>query len=87
MGMLDSWVNNGYLIKKMEFDGDLCRFDVWSHGEFIGSVYPVDSAEMQACIAKLDAGLDPVTDNWEDGLGNSCSASGWTHLQYFKGES
>ena len=37
--------------------------------------------DMQACIDKLDAGLDPVTDNWEDGLGNSCCADGWSHLQ------
>lgn len=54
----------------MEFDGDLRRFDVWFRGELLGSVYPADSVEMQACIDKLDAGLDPVTDNWEDGFGN-----------------
>lgn len=47
----------------MEFDGDLCRFDVWFAGEFLGSVYPSDRIEMQACIDRLDAGLDPVTGN------------------------
>ena len=26
--IFDFWVNNGYVISKMEFDGDLCRFDV-----------------------------------------------------------
>lgn len=82
--MLDFWVNNGYVIRKMEFDGNLCRFDVWFAGELLGSVYPADLVEMQACIDKLDAGLDPVTDNWEDGLGNSCCATGWYHLQGFR---
>ena len=81
INMLEYWINNGYEIVKMKFDGDLCRFDVWFAGKFLGSVYPADSVEMKACIDKLDAGLDPVTDNWEDGLGNSCCADGWLHLQ------
>lgn len=45
--------------------------------KYLGAVYPYSIDDMEACIVELDNGNDPITDKWEDGLGNCCTLDGW----------
>lgn len=52
-------------------------FKVYNGDTLLGYIYPADSEDMNKCRKELDAGKDPITAGWEDGLGNSCSLCGW----------
>lgn len=62
-----------------EMPGGCCgQLLCYRDGIFIGRVVPADMSDMEECVAKLDAGEDPVTGGWDDGNGNACSAKGWS---------
>lgn len=68
---------NGVTVKESPFDKDLHMFEVYHGEKFLGGIYPSDIAAMRSCIADLNKGEDPITYNWEDGCGNSCTLDGW----------
>lgn len=69
-----SWeFENGCEVEETEFDYDLHEFAVYYKGKKC-TVTPGSIEDMERCIAKLDAGEDPVTGEWEDGAGNDV---GW----------
>lgn len=68
---------NGIIVKEMEFDYDLHKFEVYHGEKYLGSVYPDSIKDMISCIADLDAGKDPISNGWEDGCGNGCTLNGW----------
>lgn len=73
---------NGIKVCEDEHDYDLHKFRVYDlifmdNYRFLGYIYPDSIEDMEECIAKLDAGEDPITGSWEDGCGNGCSLDGW----------
>ena len=67
---------NGIEVYEGEYDYDVHCFKVYK-GNYLGTVYPETVEDMNACIERLDAGFDPISDGWEDGLGNACTLNGW----------
>lgn len=59
------------------YDSDLHCLKVYSGEKFLGTVYPSSIEDMQQLFEELDAGNDPVSSGWEDGLGNTCTLAGW----------
>ena len=47
------------------------------NGEFLGRIICGDSDDYRVRVADLNNGIDPITGNWEDGIGNPCELSGW----------
>lgn len=75
---MKTWTfENGITVEETTYDYDLHAFEVYNDGELLGTVYPGDLEDMERCIAELDNGNDPITDKWEDGLGNTCTLEGW----------
>lgn len=36
-----------------------------------------DMGDYLECVKLLNAGHGPISDGWEDGLGNACTMDGW----------
>ena len=68
---------NGVTIKEKVFDKDLHCFIVYHNDKYLGTIFPASVEDMESCISDLDKGEDPITHNWEDGCGNSCTLNGW----------
>lgn len=68
---------NEITVEEIAYDGDLHAFEVSHNGKRLGSIYPDTIEDMKSCITELDAGHDPISAGWEDGLGNSCTMNGW----------
>lgn len=68
---------NGIEVYECKYDNDLHCFEVHTGYDYLGTIYPNSIGDMEECINKLDAGLDPITDGWEDGHGHPCSLDGW----------
>lgn len=68
---------DGIFVQEVDFDGDLHELEVFNGDEYLGTVTPPDVEDMEKCINDLDNGSNPITDNWEDGMGNSCTLDGW----------
>ena len=67
-----TWSNGKSEIREVPFDGgELHAFEVYREGHLIGTVKPGSIDDMNQCIADLDAGEDPVEEEWEDGTGNT----------------
>lgn len=69
--------SNGITVEEIEHDYSLHAFEVYHNGKHLGNIYPDTIEDMENCITELDAGHDPISGGWEDGLGNSCSMNGW----------
>lgn len=67
---------NGIEVYESEYDHNVHCFKVYK-GNYLGTVYPETVDDMNACIERLDAGFDPISDGWEDGMGNACTLNGW----------
>lgn len=57
-------------------------FEVFSDGReydsrLLGCICPGAPEDFEECLKALDAGEDPITDGWEDGVGNTCVYDGW----------
>nr|DAG73559.1 MAG TPA: hypothetical protein [Caudoviricetes sp.] len=68
---------NGIEVYEKEYDYDAHCFEVYNEDEYLGTVYTSSGEDTTECIERLDAGFDPISDNWEDGMGNSCTLNGW----------
>lgn len=69
--------DNGIEVYESDYDYDLHCLRVYCEKKYLGTVYPADIEDMQACFAELDMGNDPIDSHWEDGCGNSCTLDGW----------
>lgn len=69
--------NNNLEVYENEYCNDLHCFVVHDSASYLGTIYPNSIENMNECISKLDAGLDPITDGWEDGHGHPCTLNGW----------
>lgn len=68
------WKLKDCTVTEEEFDGDLHVFTVsvnWDEGTC--TVYPRDIVDMNECISKLDDGVSPIQDCWENGNGTNVS--------------
>lgn len=69
--------DNGIEVLESEYDYDLHCFKVYNRANYLGTIYPNTIEDMENCIRELDNGSDPITDDWEDGMGNCCTLDGW----------
>lgn len=69
--------NNNLEVYENEYDCDLHCFVVYNGDSYLGTIYPNSIDDMNECISKLDSGIDPITDGWEDGRRNPCRLEGW----------
>lgn len=75
---MKNWTfDNGIEVYESEFDYDLHCLKVYNGDNYLGTVYPDSIEDMKSCFKDLDAGNDPITGGWEDGMGNSCTLDGW----------
>ena len=68
---------NGIEVYEKEYDYYAPCFEVYNEDEYLGTVYTSSGEDTTECVERLDAGFDPISDNWEDGMGNSCTLNGW----------
>lgn len=68
---------NGIRVNEMDDYGSINYLDVYKGEKFLGSIYPPNRMNLEMCCRDLDAGKDPVTYEWFDGLGNACTLDGW----------
>lgn len=68
---------NGIVVLEEDYDCDLHCLKVYNGGDYLGTIYPVSIEDMENCFKRLDSGYDPISDCWEDGLGNICTLAGW----------
>lgn len=64
-------------IIESEFDYDLHWFKCYKGDVYLGGIYPSSIKEMNDMIEALNRGENPITEGWEDGLGNICTLEGW----------
>lgn len=65
------WEFKNYVIYK---ETDLLRFE--NHeGDILGYISFDDGGEEM--VKELDDGSDPISEKWEDGIGNTISIDGW----------
>lgn len=69
--------SNGIEVYEKGYNGNLHCLEVYNGDEYLGTIYPRDIEDMQQCFEILDSGKDPISDGWEDGLGNDCTLDGW----------
>lgn len=72
-----TWEIGDLIIEEIGYNADLHAFEVYHDNRLLGTIYPDNIADMDACAAALNSGANPITDNWDDGLGNPCDYSGW----------
>lgn len=70
-------LKNGIKVCEAEFISDLHCLEVYNGEQYLGTVYPGCIGDMESCFKDLDLGKDPISDGWEDGLGNQCVLDGW----------
>lgn len=68
---------NGIIVYEEDYDHDLHCFKVYNRENYLGTVYPDSIEDMEYGISALDNGEDPISADWEDGLGNPCTLEGW----------
>lgn len=68
---------NGIKVIEEKYKKGLSCFCVTMNNEYLGYIYPTSIEHMKDYVKKLEMGYDPVTDRWEDGLGNICNFGGW----------
>lgn len=68
---------NGISVQEDEFNYDLHCLKVYHGEKYLGTIYPGSIEDMENCFKDLDNGNDPISNGWEDGLGNSCTLDGW----------
>ena len=61
---MKKWYRKGYLIKEVEFDGDLHHFVVYSNDKTLATITPDTLRGMNCIIDDLNAGED--IDGWLD---------------------
>ena len=67
-----------YTIQEKDFDHDLHQFlFTTADGNVLGVVTPADASDTADIVKELDEGSDPITEGWEDGMGNTVSMAGW----------
>lgn len=65
---------SGITVIEDRTDGTL---EVRNECRTLGYIVPGDSDGMTECERRLDAGEDPISGGWEDGIGNRTSINGW----------
>lgn len=79
-------MNNNEVIE-VNYDGDLNDFEVYSNGDYIGTIHPANLSDAEACRKELnEKGISCVTD-WEDGFGNKVSFDSESEFaEFWKGD-
>lgn len=78
--IMKTWTTALVTVNEMPFDYDLHIFDVYNkEGILLGSITPATIEDMQQIVSDLDNGGCPVSDKWEDGMGNTCTINGWAN--------
>ena len=73
---------NGIEVYETEYDSDLHCLKVYDREKYLGTIYPDSIENMERCFEDLNSGKDPISEGWEDGLGNSCTLDvGWSEFQ------
>ena len=63
---------------------DLTRFTIMTvEGDNMGEVFRQDISSVSQTMDMLSAGGCPVCENWNDGVGNTCSPVGWGSTEFF----
>lgn len=69
-----SWAfDDGVEVRMEEFDYSLKTFSVF-RGSQCCTIFPYDIGHMMDCMALMTLGINPVTDGWSDGQGESVEA-------------
>lgn len=68
---------NGVTVRTEEFDYDLKTLVVEYGNRVLGKIYLDNLENQESTFAALDNGIDPISDRWEDGNGNTCTLDGW----------
>lgn len=68
---------NGIRVVEEDCDDELHCFKAYNNNEYLGTIFPDTLEDMKDCIKCLNRGEDPISGDWEDGLGNSCTLDGW----------
>ena len=86
LGYYYAWdTDKGYRVEEVR-NGESSphRYDVrymlmgcWN---YLGSIWPADDATCANYHCAFDAGADPISDGWRDGIGNVCSKHGWGYI-------
>ena len=76
-GNKDWTFSDGIYVREAEFDGNLRIFEVFNGDDYLGDVTPPDVENMELLEKELDNGANPISGDWEDGMGNSCTLDGW----------
>lgn len=63
------------------YNYDVHCLKVHMGNEYLGAIYPDTIEDMEEMARALDSGEDPVTGEWEDGMGNICQMNGWGYRE------
>lgn len=79
-GWLGTWeFENGIRVVEKQLGGDLHCFECYDEGGlYLGMVTP-SAEDLAGRRADLDAGRDPVSAGWEDGMSHACTMDGWAY--------
>ena len=61
------WKYENIIVYERLFNSGDIFFDVYIENEYLYSVFPNTFEEANACIKRLDLGINPLTDLWEEG--------------------
>lgn len=65
------------MLSKKHFDTNH-HISSWEFdNKYLAIIYPADMGDYLECVKLLNAGHGPISDGWEDGLGNACTMDGW----------
>jgi ribosomal protein L37AE/L43A len=63
---------------------DYSRFSLQKNdGDIMGELFRYDFSAIVQTMKLLDSGECPVCEGWNDGIGNTCSPSGWGKTEFF----
>lgn len=67
---MKTWKRDIYDIVEARYDGDLNKFDIVDkNGDLIEEIIPDNWDDYYEIEEALDAGEDPLRQNWENGMG------------------
>lgn len=76
--------NCGITVFQNSDNNDMGYFTVKnSDGDIMGSIFRDSVSEIVLAMQLLNNGGCPVCDGWDDGIGNTCSPSGWGKTEFF----
>lgn len=76
---MNKWRTKLVRIEEREFDYDLHVFAVYRNSDnaYLGDISPSNFEDMKEIQINLFQGVCPITNGWEDGMGNTCNINGW----------